>query len=51
MDSANRALIASAIGDLDMVSVGIAGKTIEKLEGIKEYYDHKMDPNHAEKSF
>lgn len=44
----NKAKIAELIGELDTVSVGITGKTLAELEGIKDHVERmrELDPDY-----
>ena len=47
MTAVNRARLNEYIGDLDLISKGITGKSIEKLSALREWYDDKIqnDPD------
>ncbi|MCQ2439777.1 MAG: hypothetical protein MJ074_08450 [Oscillospiraceae bacterium] len=39
----NRALIDQLIGELDTVSVGITGRTLERLQSLREWYEDRAN--------
>lgn len=48
LDRATRALLDQYIGEIDLVSKGILGRTIQELETLRDWYDNWVEEQKAE---